>query len=163
MCLSKFSLVSNSGRYTMVAGLLKQSKQNAASLNFGRVPFPEGDLSDAEVLRSKRGAASKVAALEGSKQRKWSKRFGEQLDELNKHVADEKSQLTREAERAEEAGFEVAAASQAAWNEAGVGHHRPHFTHFTHFTHTHTFHTHTRGRRVIHVDEPLYRGDADHS
>jgi hypothetical protein len=52
------TLLSNSNlyRYAAVAGLLKQSKQNAASLNFGRVAFPEGDgPSDAAVLRSKRG------------------------------------------------------------------------------------------------------------
>ena len=104
----------------MVEGLLKQSKQNAATLNFGRVPFPEGD-TDAEVLRSKRGAASKVTAMEGSKQRKWAKKFGEQLGEMSKKVEGERSALRREAEQAEEAGFEVAAASQAAWNEVMRG------------------------------------------
>ena len=43
-----------------------------------------------------------------AEQRKWNKKFGEQLDTLGKKAAEEKTQLVREGERAEEAGFEVA-------------------------------------------------------
>jgi hypothetical protein len=108
----------------MIAGLLKQSKQNAATLHFGRVPFPDStgdELSPGQALRVKRGGLGKALVVAGSKQRQWAMRFDKELNEMGKHAASQKKELSREAETTEEAAFEVAAASQAAWNEVMNG------------------------------------------
>ena len=107
-------------RDAMVKNLIRSSRQNAAALNFGRVAFPEGDDSDATELGRARKLSKegRAAMLESLQQRRRNKKFGNALDKLSEESSKERELREQESTDADDNGFEVAAASQAAWNEA---------------------------------------------